>query len=111
MNAVRKPWNSLRRQIIDGARYHPDHEAHLEATEIPEFVEECGFLDILDSLTEALVRVDEKPRARVCALWSEYCSKGDLPMEKASDLLSAMRAAQLDHLLKKAQEIVDEELQ
>lgn len=111
MSAVPTWRRTLREEIIDSARYHPEHEAHLEATEIPQFVEETGYVDILDSLTEALTRVDEKPRDRICVLWTKYLSDGDLPMEKATDLLSAMRAVQLDYLTAKAQELVDEELQ
>lgn len=102
---------TLREEIVDAARYHPGHEAHLEATEIPRFTEETGYVDVLDSLTEAVTRVDDKPRERICTLWSQYLTDGDLPMEKATDLLSALRAVQLDHLLTKAQEMVDEELQ
>lgn len=111
MSAVPTWKRTLREEIIDSARYHPEHEAHLEATEIPRFVEETGYVDILDSLTEALTRVDDKLRDRICALWTRYCSDGDLPMEKATDLLAALRGVQLDHLLAKAQELVDEELQ
>lgn len=110
MNA-RLQWRSLRQEIIDAAKYHPEHEAHLEATEIPRFSEEIGYQDLLESLTESLTRVDDKPRDRLCALWTQYCEQGDLPMEKATDLLSAMRAIHLDRMLAKAQEMVDEELQ
>jgi len=110
MSAVPQ-WRTLRQQIIDAAQYHPEHEAHLEATEIPLFTEECGYVDLLESLTKALTQVDDKPRDRICALWAEYCKQGDLPMEKATDLLSALRAAHLDTLTREAQELVDEELQ
>lgn len=111
MSAVPAWRRTLREEIIDAAKYHPEHEAHLEATEIPRFAEETGYLDVLDALTESLKQVDDKPRDRICALWAKYCTDGDLPMEKATDLLSAMRAVQLDYLLTKAQEMVDEELQ
>lgn len=111
MSAVPAWKRTLRQEIVDAARYHPEHEAHLESTEIPQFIEETGYLDVLDSLTEALTRVDDKPRDRICALWTKYLNDGDLAMEKATDLLAAMRGVQLDHLQAKAQELVDEELQ
>lgn len=104
-------WRSLRQQIIDDAKHHPAGEAHLEAEDIPQYAAELGHDDVINSLCEALAECDGKPRERLCALWEAYCKHGDdMPMAKAMDLLSAMRAAHLDDLMDEAQRIVDEAL-
>lgn len=110
MNAVRN-WRSLRQQIIDDARHHPNREAHLEAEEIPQFTEEAAYVDIVESLTKSLTTCDEKPRERLCLLWADYCKAGDdMPMSKAMDFLSTLRRIQLDDLMNEAQRLVDEAL-
>lgn len=104
-------WATLRRQIIDGARYHPEQEAHLDPSELPEFALEAGHADLLISLCQALGEVEGKRREKICTLWADYCKSGDdMSIGKVSDLLSAMRAAHLDDALREAQKMVDQEL-
>jgi hypothetical protein len=109
MNAV-APFRSLRQQVIDDARY-ANGIAHLEAPEVPRWIEAMDDHDIVGALSEALSDEEGKRHARLCALLSELCEKGeDIPRRLESELVDILRASLTDYCVGQAQRIVDMEL-
>lgn len=109
MNAV-APFRSLRQQVIDDARY-ANGIAHLEAPEVPLWIEEMDDHDIVGALSEALSDEEGKRHARLCALLAELCTSGeDIPRRHETELVDLLRATLTDYCIAQAQRYVDREL-
>lgn len=100
-------WRSIRRQVIDDALY-ANGMAHLEATEVPQWIEEADSNDIAGELSEALSDLEGKERARVCALLADLCKQGDdIAQRRAVELLDLLRSTLTDYCIRQAQTYVD----
>jgi uncharacterized coiled-coil protein SlyX len=109
MSAVPK-WRSIRQQVLDDARWGTG-EAHLEPTEVPQWIAEAGDEDVIATLSAALTEVEGKDNAKLCALLDLLCERGeDLALSKVDDLLEMLRTALTNHCIRQAQKMVDAEL-
>ena len=104
-------WRSIRRQVVDDAMF-ANGQAHLEATEVPQWIEEADEHDIAGEISEALSGLEGKKRERLCALLADLCDKGDdIAHRHVDELLDLLRSTLTDHCIRQAQMLVDAELQ
>jgi len=109
MNAVTK-FQSLRQSVLDDVRYGAP-EAHIEAHEVPQWIDEAGDQDIAAELGDAISDLEDKPREKFCALLVSLCQHGErLSMQQGMELLAGMRAALTDRCVRQAQAYVDREM-
>jgi hypothetical protein len=109
MSAIPK-WSTLRQTVLDDARLGTG-EAHLESSEVAQWIAETDEHDIAGELSEALSGIEGKDRERLCALLALLCQKGDeIAQCKAVDLLDTLLGALTSHCIRQAQAMVDEVL-
>lgn len=107
MSATPK-WATLRQTVLDDARLGNGY-AHLEAGEVPAWVDESND-DLTHALAEALCDVEDKPRLHLNALLDALCQDGeDLSQRKSAALLDTLREALRTYCTAQAQRFVDRE--
>lgn len=111
-------------RLIDSMRRNPtlhdevlkdsllaDGFAHLEASEVPMWIGECGDHDIAGEACEALTALEGKPRDHVNALLIEVCSFGEaMPAARIVQLATVLQAMLTQHCVAQAQRYVEREV-
>lgn len=101
-------WDSLRQTVLDEARLG-DGYAHLEAADVPAWVDESND-DLTHAFAEALCDVEDESRERLNALLASLCVEGEaMPLAVATNLLERLRETLRVYCTAQAQRFVNQE--